>query len=185
MSGGQRRRLDIAMGLIHRPGLVFLDEPTTGLDPQARSNLWEHIRSLREDQGVTIFLTTHYLDEADALADRIIVIDHGRIIASDTAENLKSSVSGDHISLRLDDATRQAEAAEIITRVMSAADASTTPDLKITGDLIEADVYSSGHVLPELIRSLDEKSIGISDLNVRRPTLDDVFLSLTGRSLRD
>lgn len=185
MSGGQRRRLDIAMGLIHSPGLVFLDEPTTGLDPQARSNLWDHIRSLREDQGATIFLTTHYLDEADALADRIIVIDHGRIIASDTAENLKSSVSGDHVSLRLDDATCQTDAAEIITRVMSGADASATPDLKVTGDLIEADVYNSGHLLPDLIRSLDEKSIGIADLNVRRPTLDDVFLSLTGRSLRD
>ena len=98
MSGGQKRRLDIVMGLIHDPTLVFLDEPTTGLDPQARANLWEHIADLRAERGATVFLTTHYLDEADALADRIMIIDQGRIIASDTSENLKAAVSGDRSS---------------------------------------------------------------------------------------
>ncbi len=91
MSGGQRRRLDIAMGLVHDPTLIFLDEPTTGLDPQARANLWEHIADLRDRRGATVFLTTHYLDEADALSDRIVVIDHGRIIAADTPDSLKAA----------------------------------------------------------------------------------------------
>ena len=101
MSGGQKRRLDIVMGLIHSPSLVFLDEPTTGLDPQARANLWEHIEGLRTNEGATVFLTTHYLDEADALADRIVIIDRGEIVASDTSDNLKANVSGDQVSLEL------------------------------------------------------------------------------------
>ena len=182
MSGGQRRRLDIAMGLIHNPRLVFLDEPTTGLDPQARSNLWEHIRKLRDDHGSTIFLTTHYLDEADALADRIIITDHGKIIASDTAENLKTSVSGDHISLQLDDSARQVEAQEIFSRVLSHG---ATGPVEACDGVVDAYVRGAGRVLPELIRALDEGKIGIADLSVKSPTLDDVFLSLTGRSLRD
>ena len=101
MSGGQKRRLDIVMGLIHDPTLVFLDEPTTGLDPQARANLWEHIARLRSERGATVFLTTHYLDEADALSDRIVVIDQGRIVASDTSDNLKAQVSGDLVILEV------------------------------------------------------------------------------------
>ncbi len=103
MSGGQKRRLDIVMGLIHDPTLVFLDEPTTGLDPQARANLWEHIADLRRERGATVFLTTHYLDEADVLSDRIMIIDQGRIVASDTAENLKAAVSGDQVDLEVAD----------------------------------------------------------------------------------
>ncbi len=105
LSGGQRRRLDIAMGLVHDPTLVFLDEPTTGLDPQARANLWTHIRSLREERGMTIFLTTHYLDEADALCDRILVIDHGQIVAADTPDALKRQVAGDLVELDVADAS--------------------------------------------------------------------------------
>src|SRR5215472_3502850 len=99
LSGGQRRRLDIALGLIHSPAVIFLDEPTTGLDPQSRSNLWEHIRDLRERLGSTVFLTTHYLDEADALCDRVLVIDHGTIIAEGTPEELKRRISGDVVTL--------------------------------------------------------------------------------------
>ena len=101
MSGGQKRRLDIVMGLIHDPTLVFLDEPTTGLDPQARANLWGHIADLRAERGATVFLTTHYLDEADALADRIVIIDRGKIVASDTADNLKTQVNGDLVTLEV------------------------------------------------------------------------------------
>ena len=111
MSGGQKRRLDIVMGLVHDPTLIFLDEPTTGLDPQARANLWEHIANLRRQRGATVFLTTHYLDEADALSDRIMIIDQGRIIASDTAENLKAAVSGDLVDIEVADPTRVADAA--------------------------------------------------------------------------
>src|SRR5213076_1550524 len=99
LSGGQRRRLDIALGLVHSPGLVFLDEPTTGLDPQSRSNLWDHIRRLRAELGTTVFLTTHYLDEADALCDRILVIDYGKIVAEGAPEELKRRIAGDVITL--------------------------------------------------------------------------------------
>ena len=109
MSGGQKRRLDIVMGLIHDPTLVFLDEPTTGLDPQARANLWEHIAGLRGERGATVFLTTHYLDEADALSDRIMIIDRGRIVAGDTAENLKAAVAGDQVDLEVADPVRVTE----------------------------------------------------------------------------
>ena len=117
MSGGQKRRLDIVMGLIHEPRLVFLDEPTTGLDPQARANLWEHIRDLRARRGATVFLTTHYLDEADALSDRILIIDQGRIVAADTSDNLKAQVSGDLVDLELVDAGHVAEAARKLASI--------------------------------------------------------------------
>ncbi len=103
LSGGQRRRLDIALGLINEPPLLFMDEPSAGLDPQSRANLWQHIRRLRDERGVTVFLTTHYLEEADALCDRVLVIDHGRIVASGTPSELKRKLSGDRVQLRLAD----------------------------------------------------------------------------------
>ena len=111
LSGGQRRRLDIAMGLIHGPGLIFLDEPSSGLDPQARANLWQHVRALRDGRGATVFLTTHYLEEADALCDRILVIDHGRIVASGAPEELKRRISGDTVQLTFADDAQAATAA--------------------------------------------------------------------------
>jgi ABC-2 type transport system ATP-binding protein len=116
LSGGQRRRFDVALGLMHSPPLVFLDEPTTGLDPQSRANLWQHIRSLRDDLGVTVVLTTHYLDEADALSDRVMVMDDGRIVADDTPDALKARISGDLVTLGL--------AAEIRSRAGRACGAS-------------------------------------------------------------
>src|SRR5690349_11284155 len=122
MSGGQRRRLDIVMGLIHEPTLVFLDEPTTGLDPQARANLWTHISDLRRRRGATVFLTTHYLDEADALSDRIIVIDHGRIIAADTSDNLKAAVAGDLVELEVASVEQVSTAAEKLAALVGEAD---------------------------------------------------------------
>jgi ABC-2 type transport system ATP-binding protein len=100
LSGGQRRRLDVALGLVHRPGLLFLDEPSTGLDPQSRANLWEHVLRLRAEHGMTVFLTTHYLDEADTMAERVMVMDHGRVIADDTADRLKSKHVGERIVVR-------------------------------------------------------------------------------------
>ncbi|MEO9175087.1 MAG: ATP-binding cassette domain-containing protein, partial [Gaiellales bacterium] len=112
LSGGQRRRLDIAMGLIHDPGLLFLDEPTTGLDPQARANLWEHVRDLRDVRGATVFLTTHYLEEADALCDRVLIIDGGRIVAEGAHDELRRRAGGDTITLTLADAENAAQAAE-------------------------------------------------------------------------
>ena len=179
MSGGQRRRLDIAMGLVHDPRLVFLDEPTTGLDPQARANLWEHIAALRTDRGVTVFLTTHYLDEADALCDRILVIDHGRIVASDTPDALKAQVAGDLVELTVADPARLPQA----VAALAAADPDGEPTAE--GVLAGARLRDVGAKLPGLIRALDDAGVVLAGIEVRRPTLDDVFLTVTGRSLRE
>jgi ABC-2 type transport system ATP-binding protein len=178
LSGGQRRRLDIALGLIHSPGLVFLDEPSTGLDPQSRANLWEHIRRLRAEQGVTVFLTTHYLDEADSLSDRLIVIDDGRIVAEGTPDALKARVSGDRVEVGVDP-EQGADAAEIAGRLPGAHELSAA-DGEVRFRVPRGDV-----ALPELLRALDAKDIPMRSVQVHRPTLDDVFLTLTGRSLRE
>jgi ABC-2 type transport system ATP-binding protein len=179
LSGGQRRRLDIAVGLIHIPELVFLDEPTTGLDPQARANLWTHIRALREERGTTVFLTTHYLDEADALCDRILVIDHGAIVASGTPDELKSQVGGDVLTVTVE---RSAQATEV-ARVVGALAGAEQP--QVLEHRVIGRVPHGGAALMELVRGLDRAGIVVSGIESRRPSLDDVFLGLTGRSLRD
>jgi ABC-2 type transport system ATP-binding protein len=174
MSGGQRRRLDIVMGLVHEPGLLFLDEPTTGLDPQARANLWQHIRGLREERGTTVFLTTHYLDEADALCDRLVIVDHGLIVAQGTPGELKREVSGDVVTLRLTESERAAEALKPFAR-----------EVRVDEDALRVYVDDGEHMLPALLRTLEEQGIGLSSIALDRSTLDDVFLAKTGRSLRD
>ncbi|SED65699.1 ABC-2 type transport system ATP-binding protein [Amycolatopsis tolypomycina] len=178
LSGGQRRRLDIALGLIHSPGLVFLDEPSTGLDPQSRANLWDHIRRLRAEQGVTVFLTTHYLDEADALSDRLIVIDDGRIVAEGTPDALKARVNGDRVEVGVEPG-QATDAAEIAGRLTGA------QELSVDGGEVRFRVPRGDVALPELLRALDAKGIAMLSVQVHRPTLDDVFLTLTGRSLRE
>jgi ABC-2 type transport system ATP-binding protein len=180
MSGGQRRRLDIAMGLIHEPGLVFLDEPTTGLDPQARANLWQHIRGLREERGTTVFLTTHYLDEADALCDRILVIDHGSIVARGTPDELKSGVGGDVLTVTV---ARADQAADVV-RLMAALPGAEEPQVQDERVVIGR-VPQGGPALISLVRELDGDGIEVAGIESRRPSLDDVFLQLTGRSLRE
>jgi ABC-2 type transport system ATP-binding protein len=177
LSGGQRRRLDIALGLVHEPSLVFLDEPTTGLDPQSRANLWDHVRRLRAEQGVTVFLTTHYLDEADALCDRILVTDNGTIVADGTPDELKARVAGDAITVQVVD--RAAAAAELAKRLPG------THEVTVVSDTVRFRVSRGDAALPELLRTLDSHQIAMTSVKVNRPTLDDVFLSLTGRSLRD
>jgi ABC-2 type transport system ATP-binding protein len=179
MSGGQRRRLDIAMGLIHQPGLVFLDEPTTGLDPQARANLWQHIRALREERGTTVFLTTHYLDEADALCDRILVIDHGAIVAEGTPDELKSQVGGDVLTVTPERAEQAAEVAALVGRLPGA------EPPQVVGERVTGRVPHGGRALVDLVRALDSAGIVVAGIESRRPSLDDVFLGLTGRSLRE
>jgi ABC-2 type transport system ATP-binding protein len=177
LSGGQRRRLEIALGLVHTPPLVFLDEPTTGLDPQSRSNLWEHIGRLRSELGTTVFLTTHYLEEADVLCDRVFVIDHGVIAAEGTPDELKRRISGDVVILRVadhDDQARKLLAEQPIVREISEADGT----LRLTVEQGEA-------ALPSLLRVLDAAGLKLESINLARPTLDDVFLTLTGRSLRE
>jgi len=178
LSGGQRRRFDVALGLMHAPKLVFLDEPTTGLDPQSRANLWQHIRSLRDDTGVTIVLTTHYLDEADALADRVLVMDGGLIVADDTPDALKARISGDVVTLELaaDDRAR----AEAVVR-----DAVAVRDVVSADTALLVTVENGGTSVAPILRALDAAGLSPSSISVNRPTLDDVFLTLTGRSLRE
>ena len=176
LSGGQRRRLDIALGLMHQPKLVFLDEPSTGLDPHSRANLWTHIRGLREHHRATILLTTHYLDEADALCDRIFIIDHGKIVASGTPAELKRRISGDLVTFEVEDVAR---ATEVLAAQPEARDVTPVErGLRVTVDRGET------QALP-LMRRLDEAGVRVSALHVAHPSLDDVFLTLTGRSLRD
>ncbi|MEP6815316.1 MAG: ATP-binding cassette domain-containing protein [Marmoricola sp.] len=179
MSGGQKRRLDIVMGLVHDPTLVFLDEPTTGLDPQARANLWEHIRDLRSRRGATVFLTTHYLDEADVLSDRILIIDRGRIVAADTADNLKAAVSGDLVDLEVADPANIGIVAERLGSLNGGGPA------EVEGSHVRARISRAGRAIPGLLRDLAAQDITLESIEVARPTLDDVFLTLTGRSLRD
>jgi ABC-2 type transport system ATP-binding protein len=177
LSGGQRRRLDIAMGLVHRPPLVFLDEPTTGLDPQARSNLWGHVRRLRAEQATTVFLTTHYLDEADALCDRILIIDHGRIVAEGTPAELKRRVAGDVVVAEVTGDTGRAQAA--------LAGHPGVREVSVADQTLRLTVEHGERALVGLLRALDAAGVGLASIQLHRPTLDDVFLTLTGRSLRD
>jgi ABC-2 type transport system ATP-binding protein len=179
LSGGQRRRLDIVLGLINQPPLLFMDEPTTGLDPQSRANLWSHIRRLRDEDGVTVFLTTHYLDEADALCDRILVIDHGEIVARGTPAELKASLSGDRVALRLIDGARLVAAQAVAERIAAAT------LMRAEGDLLDVSLPDAATALPDLLGGLAREGVGLAGIEVHRPTLDDVFLSLTGRELRD
>lgn len=181
LSGGQRRRLDVALGLMHRPRLLFLDEPSTGMDPQNRANLWEHIERLRERQQTTIVLTTHYLEEADAQAERVVVIDHGNIIADDTATNLKASLSGDRITVTVD--TADADRGQDIMARRGGQEFRRTA----SGDRVEliGHFEQGTRALPGLLREFDQAGVPVLAADVQVPTLDDVFLSLTGRSLRE
>jgi ABC-2 type transport system ATP-binding protein len=179
LSGGQRRRLDIALGLMHRPRLLFLDEPSTGLDPHSRANLWQHILKLRSDYGTTIFLTTHYLEEADSMAERVMVIDHGRVIADDTSEALKAKHAGDAITLTASDESSAQRAAQTAERIESA------HEIGISATTVSLRVNCGRAVLPRLLRSLDAAGVQVLAADLKRPTLDDVFLALTGRSLRE
>jgi ABC-2 type transport system ATP-binding protein len=170
-SGGMKRRLELARGLLHYPKVLFLDEPTLGLDPQTRNRLWEYILELKKREGTTVFLTTHYMDEATN-ADRIAIIDHGKIVALDTPENLKQIVGKDIISVKTDNDYNAIE--EISHRYQIEA--------RHDSDGITFEVTNGEAFIPIFIK---EFSIKIRSINLRRPTLDDVFLKLTGRELRE
>lgn len=178
LSGGQKRRLDVALGLMHAPPLLFLDEPSTGLDPQSRANLWQHILDLREQHGTTVFLTTHYLEEADRYAERVMVMDRGRVIADDTATRLKAELAGDVLTFGF------------------ASDADAERALAVVGELTDREVRrqdadvvltapEGDALLPAAVRALDAAGIRVARATGVPPTLDDVFLALTGRTLRE
>jgi len=179
-SGGMRRRLDLGSALIGRPRLLFLDEPTTGLDPRSRLGMWEVIRSLVRG-GTTLLLTTQYLEEADELADTIAVVDRGRIIARGTADELKSSVGGERIEVVVHDRDAIRQASDVLTRDGAGGD--TTLDEHTRKLTVPAG--GGAGTLVQVVRDLDEAGIKIDDIGLRRPTLDDVFLSLTGHAAED
>ncbi len=175
-SGGQRRRLDIALGLVHRPRLLFLDEPTTGLDPQSRAHVWDEVRRLR-DEGMTVFLTTHYLDEADALCDRLAIMDHGTIVARGTPNELKREIAGDVITVGVTGAGEQ------VLKLFEAEPY--VRDLEPVGDRLRLYVDDGATAMPRILRVLDDAELSLASVELHRPSLDDVFLHKTGRSLRD
>jgi ABC-2 type transport system ATP-binding protein len=179
-SGGQRRRLEVALGIMHRPGVLFLDEPTTGLDPQNRANLWDQLRQLR-DGGATVFLTTHYLDEADQLSDRVAIVDHGRVIALGTPDELKRRYSADTISVTPDLAAP--EAAPVLARELAGVPFVDRADVE--DGAIRLTVTDTTRAMAAVFGVLAARGIPTRAASVARPSLDDVFLRETGRSLRD
>lgn len=180
-SGGMRKRLDLASALVHGPKLLFLDEPTTGLDPQSRAKIWEYLVAINRDSGVTIFLTTQYMDEADRLCGRLVIIDRGRLIGGGSPKDLKASLGGETISVTLPSptdgglssrATRALQSVQGVTNVVSSP----------TG--LTANAPDAGSVLSDVVTALAKESIHPESLSVSVPTLDDVFLRLTGRRIR-
>jgi len=179
LSGGQKRRLDVALGLMHAPTLLFLDEPSTGLDPQSRANLWQHILDLRASHGTTVFLTTHYLEEADRYAERVLVMDRGRVIADDTATGLKANLAGDQLTFGFATPAAAAQAVGVVGRL-------TPAPLRREGELeVVLTAPDGDRLLPAALRALDAAGLPVVRATGVPPTLDDVFLALTGRSLRE
>lgn len=172
-SGGMRRRLDLAASLIGRPALLYLDEPTTGLDPHSRNELWDVVRGLVAD-GVTVLLTTQYLEEADQLADDIMVLDHGRVISRGTPEELKNRAGDQRLELRTVDSAQLPLATKIVETV--------TNNPATSDGLVSSVPVGDATVLPEVVRRLDEQGIVVGELSLRKPSLDEVFLALTGHT---
>jgi ABC-2 type transport system ATP-binding protein len=174
-SGGMRRRLDLAAALVARPPVLFLDEPTSGLDPRARTDLWETIEG-RVAAGTTVLLTTQYLEEADRLADRIVVINRGRVIAEGSSDELKDQVGGERLDVTLEDPSQAGAAAAALAPIASA-----RPTV-VLGGALQVPISNRQGMIAEAVRRLDEAGVAIADVAKHRPTLDDVFLSLTGRA---
>jgi len=176
-SGGMVRRLEIARALIHEPEILFLDEPTLGLDPQTRAKIWDYIEDIRRREGTTIFLTTHYMDEAERLCDRVAIIDHGHIVALDTPENLIRRLRGDVVYLHSSD--RLEELASMLSETGLAS------DYKIIDGKLMLSVRDASKAMPEIFEAARKLGVKISEISYKRPSLGDVFLHYTGRNLRD
>jgi ABC-2 type transport system ATP-binding protein len=177
-SGGMRRRLEIARALLHKPRVLFLDEPTIGLDPHTRAHIWDYIVRLRREGKVTIFLTTHYMDEAERLCDRIAIIDHGRIIAEGTPEELKRLVGGDMVYLRLKSPVPNACSILDLPKIVE--ECKTLRDGRIA-----LKVSNAAEAIPVILEAARSRGLQVSEVSYHRPSLNDVFLYLTGRELRD
>jgi ABC-2 type transport system ATP-binding protein len=175
-SGGMRKRLELAEGLIHRPKILFLDEPTLGLDIQTRSIMWEHIRKLKQEHNMTVFMTTHYLEEADSLCDRIGIIDNGRIMALDTPATLKRSLGGDVIQMSIEDARDFTPQIQGVPGIV---------EVKKEGSEYRVKVIKGDTAMPAVLKAIIEVGGTVSSVSLQRPNMDQVFLEYTGRSLRD
>jgi ABC-2 type transport system ATP-binding protein len=173
-SGGMRRRLDIALGLVHHPRVLFLDEPTTGLDPEARVAMWEEVGRLAEAETLTILLTTHYLEEADQLADRLAIVSQGKIVVEGTPATLKAGLQGDAVHVELENGA-VAEAQAILERTGA------RPEQVLGTNIVVARVDNGGRAVPAILAALDAGGIGVASVSVSRPSLDDVYLHFTGR----
>jgi ABC-2 type transport system ATP-binding protein len=175
-SGGMKRRLDLAMALVHRPRVLFLDEPTTGLDPQSRSAIWREVRRLAKEEGVTVFLTTQYLEEADSLADRVGIIDHGHIVAEGTPSTLKAEIGRPSVEAVAADPAEEQALAEVLAQFGEAVPA-------ISNGAAAVRLTHGTTDLADIVRVIDAKGLRVAELNLHAPTLDDVFLAKTGHSL--
>ena len=181
-SGGMKKRLDLASALVHKPKLLFLDEPTTGLDPQSRATIWEYLSKLNRDDGITIFLTTQYMEEADKLCKRLFIIDQGKIVANGTPESLKREVGADSITMKFEEGSSSGDTKERAKEVLGGIEGVS----KIIDSEEGITVYAknAGTIIADIVRALDSSSIHLSSVNFASPTLDDVFLQHTGRRIR-
>jgi ABC-2 type transport system ATP-binding protein len=178
-SGGMKKRLDLASAIIHKPKLLFLDEPTTGLDPQSRAAIWAYLQKLNKEEGITIFLTTQYLDEADKLCNRLAIIDFGKIVASGTPAELKKQVGADSIRIALENCDRDREKAKGIIKTMTG-----VTDIKDSEECILVYAQNSATLIADIVRALDSVDIRLTSVTFSQPSLDDVFLRHTGRRIR-
>jgi ABC-2 type transport system ATP-binding protein len=176
-SGGMKRRLDVALGLVHGPQVLFLDEPTTGLDPEARAAMWDEIAVLAREELLTILLTTHYLEEADSLTHRLAIVSRGRVVVEGTSEELKSSLQGEAVVVELSDGTVDAAAA-----VVRALDE--VREVSADGRLLRSRVANGARAVPTILGALDARGIAVESVTMHKPSLDDVYLHYTGRDFR-
>jgi ABC-2 type transport system ATP-binding protein len=177
-SGGMQRKLDVALGLVHRPRVLFLDEPTTGLDPEARADLWNEVGRLSGDEGLTVLLTTHYLEEADRLADQLAIVDHGKIVAEGTPEALKAELRGDSVHIELVDPDTDGSVRALLGGLPGVG------EIVVEGNVLRARVDHGATAVPAVLGALEDKAIPVTAVTVSRPSLDDVYLRYTGRSFR-
>ena len=178
-SGGMQRRLDVALGLINRPQVLFLDEPTAGLDPESRTAMWDEIGRLAADDGLTILLTTHYLEEADRLASRLVIVDRGRIVAEGTPDELKGQLHGDAVQVELTDQAEQGRLLAVLGRVPA------VREIRVDGSHVSARADEGAAALPAVLAALDDAGLPVRAASVARPSLDDVYLRHAGRRFAD
>jgi ABC-2 type transport system ATP-binding protein len=177
-SGGMQRKLDVALGLVHRPQVLFLDEPTTGLDPEARADLWNEVGRLSGHEGLTVLLTTHYLEEADRLADQLAIVDHGKIVAEGTPEALKAELRGDSVHVELVAPDSDGSVRALLGQLPGVG------EIVVEGNTLRARVDHGATAVPAVLGTLEDKAIPVTAVTVSRPSLDDVYLRYTGRSFR-